>query len=147
MAPVAYGVLLALVTSFKYLRRVLATEGNYWPAVVRNLKRTRHKWPRLTRILSREGADSRNSGQIYLAVVQFFMLYRSELWVLTPCMKNILSGFHHWVTHRLKGGNHRENKTEVGFTPAGGCDGGSGLVGVGDLHIPPPEHSRTVYCK
>ena len=26
------------------------------------------------------------------------------------------------------------------------CDGGGGSVGGGDLCIPPPEHSRKVYC-
>ena len=31
--------------------------------------------------------------------------------------------------------------------PAGGHNGGDETVGGGDLHLPPPEHSRTVQCK
>ena len=30
--------------------------------------------------------------------------------------------------------------------PAGGHDSGGWIVGVGDLRLPPPEHSCAVYC-
>ena len=55
----AYGVPLSQVTSFKYLGRVLDTEDDNWPEVVRNLRRTRQKWVRLFQALRREGADAR----------------------------------------------------------------------------------------
>ena len=29
--------------------------------------------------------------------------------------------------------------------PAGGCDGAGVCAGGGDLHLPPPEHSCTIY--
>ena len=58
------------VTSFKYLGRVLTAEENDWPAVVRNLRRARQKWARMTRVLSREGADDMKLEHIYLAVAQ-----------------------------------------------------------------------------
>ena len=58
---------------------------------------------RLTRILSREGADARTSGQIYLAVVQLVQLYGSETWVMTPYIGRVLGGFHHRLAHRLTG--------------------------------------------
>ena len=102
-ALTAYGVPLYQVTSFKYLGRVLAAEDDYWPAVVRNLRHARQKWERLTWVLSREGADARTSGQIYLSVVQLVVLYGSETWVLTPHMQRVLGGFHHRVAHRLTG--------------------------------------------
>ena len=70
----SYGVRLAKVTSFKYLGRVIVSEDNNWPVVVRNLWRARQKWAQLTQILSREGADAQTSGQIYLVVVQSIML-------------------------------------------------------------------------
>ena len=73
------------------------------PAVVRNLRLARHKWERLTRVLSREGADARTSGQIYLSVVQSIVLYGSETWVLIPRMQRVLGGFHHRVDRRLTG--------------------------------------------
>ena len=44
-----YGVPLSQVTSFKYQGQVLAAEDENWTAVVRNLRRTRQKWERLTR--------------------------------------------------------------------------------------------------
>ena len=44
---------LSQVTSLKYLGRVAAAEDDGWPAVVRNLRRARQKWARLTHILIR----------------------------------------------------------------------------------------------
>ena len=69
--------------------------------VVRNIWRARQKWAWLNRILSREGDNARNLGQIYLAVVQLVMLYGLETRVLTPHMKRVLGGFHHRVNRRL----------------------------------------------
>ena len=54
-------------------------------------------------VLSREGADERTSGQIYLAVVQSVMLYGSEMWVLTSRIGSFLGRLHHRVTQRLTG--------------------------------------------
>ena len=34
----------------------------------------------------------------------------------------------------------------LSLPPAGGCDGGVGLAGGGDLRLLPPEHNHTVYC-
>ena len=34
----------------------------------------------------------------------------------------------------------------MGLSPAGGRDGEGGIEGGGDLRLPSPEHSRTVYC-
>ena len=56
---------------------------------------------RLTLVLSREGADTRTPGQIYLVVLQAVLLYGSEKWVLTPHMQRVLGGFHHRVFRRL----------------------------------------------
>ena len=46
--------------------------------MVRNLRRARRKWARLTHILIREGEDAQILGQIYLVVVQSVLLYGSE---------------------------------------------------------------------
>ena len=35
----------------------------------------------------------------------------------------------------------------MGLSPSGGRNGGGGISGGGYLCIPPPEYSRTVYCK
>ena len=34
----------------------------------------------------------------------------------------------------------------LGLPPYGGCDGGGGVAGVGDLRLPSPEHSSAIYC-
>ena len=34
----------------------------------------------------------------------------------------------------------------MGLSPAGGRDGRDRIAGGGDLNLPPPEHSCTVYC-
>ena len=34
----------------------------------------------------------------------------------------------------------------LGLPPYGGCEGGGGVAGVGDLRLPSPEHSRAIYC-
>ena len=81
-ALTSYGVTLSQVNSFNYLGRVLAAEEDDWPAVMRNLRRTKQKWAWLTQILSREGSYARTSGHIYLAVVQSLMMYRSDTWLL-----------------------------------------------------------------
>ena len=73
----AYGISLALVTSFRYLGRVLLADNGDWKVAVRKLQKERRNWARLTRVLSREGADAETSGQIYLTVVHLVLLYRS----------------------------------------------------------------------
>ena len=77
-ALTAYDTPLSPVTSFMYVGRVLATEEDYWPSVVRNLWRARYKWARLTHILISEGEDAQTSEQIYLAVMQSVLMYGSE---------------------------------------------------------------------
>ena len=66
----AYGIPLALVTSFRYLGRFLLEDEDNWPSLVRYLYKAQRKWVRLTRIFIREGADTWTLGQIYFAVVQ-----------------------------------------------------------------------------
>ena len=72
-----------------------------WPAVLHNLWWARNKWARLSRVLSREGADARTSGRIFVAVVQTVLLYRSETWEMTPHIGKVLVRFHHRVAGRL----------------------------------------------
>ena len=103
-----YGFYLSQVTSFKYLGRVLAAEDKNLPALVHNLRRAIQKWAWMTRILIREGADYRTLGSIYLVVVQSVMLYRSEIWFLTPRIKRVIDRFHHRVASRMMGRQPRK---------------------------------------
>ena len=75
MAITAYTIHLTLVTYFKYLSEVLSAAYSKYPVVVHNLWRAHQKWARLSRVLSREGADAQTLGRIYVAVVKVVMMY------------------------------------------------------------------------
>ena len=82
-----------MLTSFKYVGRVIsATDGN-WPAVVSNLARAKSVWRRMLLILSREGVTARVSGFFLKAVIQEVLLFGAETWVVTPCMGTAMGGF------------------------------------------------------
>ena len=47
----------------------------------------------MMRILIREGARLRVSGFFFKAVVQSVFLFCVEVWVVTPCMGQVIGGF------------------------------------------------------
>ena len=57
-----YGKQLMMVPSFEYLGIILTAGEKDFSAVAGNLGEARKSWGRLKRILSREGADKRVSG-------------------------------------------------------------------------------------
>ena len=81
-----------MVTSFRYLGRVLLAEDDDCPVLVMNLSHARAVWRRMMHILSREGAARRVSGLFFKAVVQAVLISRSETWVVTPHMGKALGG-------------------------------------------------------
>ena len=92
-----------MVTSFKYLRRVISATDNDWPAVVSNLARAKTVWRRMSRIISREVATPRVSVFFFKAMIQAVLLFGSETWVVTPHMGTALGGFQTQVDRRLMG--------------------------------------------
>ena len=80
---------------------------DYWPAVLGNLHRARNSWGRLSRILSREGADPKVSGHFEKAVTQAVLLFGVEMWVLTPRIEQAISSLQHRFAQRLIGRNKR----------------------------------------
>ena len=74
-----------------------------WPAVAGNLVKARNSWGRLARILIREGADMRVMGTFFKAVVQQVLLFREEMWVLTPRIERALESFMHGAARRITG--------------------------------------------
>ena len=60
---------LTEVSSFKYIGRLLPALECDWPSVVSNHSNARKKWARLLIFLGWESADSRKSGDLYMAVV------------------------------------------------------------------------------
>jgi hypothetical protein len=97
------GVPLEGVSLFRYLGRPISSQDSDWPAVYYNLKKARKRWARVSRVLTREGADSRVCGMFYKAVVQSILLYGCETWNITSQVLSVLEGFHHRVARRLSG--------------------------------------------
>ena len=87
-----YGHPLEMVTSFKYLGRVISSTENDWMKIVRNLARAKTVWSRMSRILSRMGAPPWVSGLLFKAVIQAVLLFGAETWVVTPIMGKALVG-------------------------------------------------------
>ena len=74
-----------------------------WSEVVRNMFWMRAVWKRMTRILSREGEETRASGFFFIAVAQAVLIVGSETWVITPRMGRALEVFQDEVEKRLTG--------------------------------------------
>ena len=103
MAFDAYGKQLEAVHSFKYLGRIMTAGDDNWPAVAGHLVKAQKSWGRLTRILSREGADKRLSGTFFKTVVQQVILFGAEMWVLTPQIERELDRFIHGAARSITG--------------------------------------------
>ena len=86
-----------MVTSFKYLGRVISATDEYWPAVVRNLARAKTVWRTMSRIFNREGPTPRVSGLFFKAVIQAVLIFGSATLVVTPRMGTALGGFRPWL--------------------------------------------------
>ena len=65
--------------------------------MVGNLEKSKNIWGWLSRILNREGTDSKVLGRFSKAVIQAVLLFGAETWVLTPRMERSLSSFQHRV--------------------------------------------------
>ena len=92
-----------MVTSLRYLGRVILAADNNWPEVVSKFSRTRAVWKRMTRILSREGADPQVSGFLSKSVFQVVLLFGADTWLVTPHIGRVLGGFQYQVARRLIG--------------------------------------------
>ena len=82
-----------MVTSFKYLGRLILAADDDWPAVVKNLSWSRNVWSRMSRILSREEAVPRVSGFFFKSMVQAVLIFKADTWLVTPHMGKALKGF------------------------------------------------------
>ena len=89
----AYRHPLEMMNSFRYLGLVISAADEECLKVVRNLSWAKAVWKRMTRILSREGAEPRVSVFFFKSVVQSVFLFGSEIWVVTPHMGRVLGFF------------------------------------------------------
>ena len=92
---------LQMVPSFKYLGRILTAGDDDWPEVAGNMGKAWKSWGRLQRILSREGADKRVSGNFLKAVVQQVLLFGAETLVVTPRMERAFNSLMHGAARRI----------------------------------------------
>ena len=82
-----------MVTSFKYLGRVLLVADYEWLTVVRNVVKARTVWWRMSKILSRKVVRQRISRFFFKSIIQSVLLFDAESWVVTPHMIWYLRGF------------------------------------------------------
>jgi hypothetical protein len=104
------GMPIENVTEFKYLGRVVNNKDDDRPTVMENLKKARMKWGRISRILSKDGANPKAMASFYKAIVQSVLLYGSESWVLTLAMEKQLQSFHRRCARYMTGQNIRQNE-------------------------------------
>lgn len=95
------GTTIEAVEVFRYLGRPLTTDSSDGTAVVYNLNRARRRWAQVSRVLTRQGANSKIAGYFYKAVCQSVLLYGCETWVVSQSILRSLEGFHHQVARRL----------------------------------------------
>ena len=67
-----------MMTSCRYLRRLISALDDDLLVVVRNLAKVRVVWQRMTRILIREGAEPRLSRFFFKDVVQSVLIFGAE---------------------------------------------------------------------
>ena len=118
MAFEVYGEQLKTVPSFKYPGRIMTEGDDDWPAVAGNLGKTRKSWGRMQRILSREGANKRVSGNLFKAVVQQVLLFGADTWVVLPIMERALNYFIHGSARRITGRQPRRGWDGKWFYPS-----------------------------
>ena len=82
----AYGRPLEMVTSFKYLGRLISETDNNWPAGMRNLAWAKTVLNRILRILGRGEVTPRVSRLFFKAVIRAVLIFGAENWVVTPRM-------------------------------------------------------------
>ena len=54
-------------------------------------------------VLEKEGATVWYRAVFYKAVVQEFLLYTSDIWVIMDAMMKVLEGLHHHINQRIAG--------------------------------------------
>ena len=72
-----------MVTSFRYLGRLISAVDNDCLVLVRNLALAKALWQRLMKILIREGAAPQVFAFFFKAVVQLVLFFGEKTWVVT----------------------------------------------------------------
>ena len=70
---------LTVVSSFKYLQRIISDSDDNWTEVVSSICKARKKWAQLSRVMVREGEDNWTLDNFYLVVVQVVLIFGLEM--------------------------------------------------------------------
>ena len=92
-----------MLTSFKYLGRVISVVDEHWLEVIWNLAKSQKAWRKTTRNINRDGARLWVSSFFLKSVVQLVLLFGAKMWVGNPHMRRVLGGFQDQVAQRLTG--------------------------------------------
>jgi hypothetical protein len=114
---------------FVFLGRLLSTDEDDWPVVLRNMVNAWQRWAYISWILRREGSTPRISAMFYKAVLQTVLIFGSEPWVLTPSMLGKIEGFHRQIARRFTG--HAclpQERGHMTIPAPGKCNGRSWLL-------------------
>ena len=98
----AYGHPLEMVTSFRYLGRVILEADDNCLAVIHIMAKVQAVWRNMMNILGREGARLWVHKFFFKAAVQSVLLFCAETWVVNPRMGRVLGSFQDQVARQLK---------------------------------------------
>ena len=96
-----YDQQLETVPSFKNLVHLLTATYDNFLYTMANLRKARNIWYRMVRILGRGGADTSNPSHLYVAIIQYILMFVLGTWFVTPRIKCLLGVFHHRLAWRI----------------------------------------------
>ena len=88
-----FGKEIEIVREFKYLGRIINEKNEDDTAIKKNLEKAQSIWRRLSKLLSREGANPPIMARIYRTVVESILLYGSESWEYNKKQIKMLENF------------------------------------------------------
>lgn len=99
------------VREFLYLGRWIFDSDDDTETINRQLRKTKIRWMKLSKILKRHDANPRIMGSFYQAIIQAVLLYGSESWVISNNNLKKLRSFHHRCARHMVGYHIRLDPT------------------------------------
>ena len=78
-----------MVTTYRYLERVILESDENWTAVIQNIEKAQAVWMQMMMILSREGVRLWVPG-VFKAFVQLVLLFCAKTWLVNPHTGQVL---------------------------------------------------------
>ena len=72
-----------------------------WAYLHINMRKEQRLWRVVSKLLTHIGETVRAQARMYKDVLHMVLLYRSESWVVTEAVLEVLEGFHHQVVRRI----------------------------------------------